>query len=77
MPEALQKYYVTFPFKYIELRNKYCVLEAYTKDDALEEAFLLFGTAWAFMYSEEEFKGQPEKYGLTEKTDFPYSLRTE
>lgn len=77
MPDFLQKFFVSFPTKYLDLHDKYFVIEAYTKEAAREEAFLLFGTAWAFLYTEEEFKGQPEKYGLTEKKDFPFSTRTE
>jgi len=48
-----------------ELRNKFvCISGEF--DEARMKMFKVYGSKWAFQYSEEEFKGQVQKYNLEE-----------
>lgn len=57
------KYYFTFGFG-TPYKDCYLEIEAENYDAAREEMVRLHGTKWAFQYTEEEFKGQVEKYNL-------------
>lgn len=48
------------------LHNNYVRLTAPGKAEARMVMFNRFGNKWSFVYSESEFKGQAEKYNLTE-----------
>ena len=48
------------------LARNYSVVEGADYDTCREQAFLLTEGRFAFSYTEEEFAGQIEKYGLTE-----------
>ena len=48
------------------LRNCYAVVEGENYKECRAHADLITEGKFAFDYSEEQFKGQPEKYGLTE-----------
>ena len=58
-------YYFTFGLG-TENKNKYVKIEAADYFAAREIMIGRFGLVWAFQYSEKEFAGQPEEYGLTE-----------
>ena len=59
-----EKYYFTFCSDDEENCNHYVVFEG-TYDEARKQMVDRFGTHWAFQYSEEDFAGQAEEYGLT------------
>ncbi len=63
---TLQKelWYFTFGNGSI-LRNNFVVVPG-TYDEARTKIAERYGNKWAFQYSQKDFEGQPEKYGLTE-----------
>jgi hypothetical protein len=50
----------------ISLDHRYVIIEADDREEARAKMLNLFGRDWAFQYSEKEFAGQVEKYGLKE-----------
>lgn len=84
----MQKYYITFGSQYA-FKNKFVEIHATGNDReemkttpyeiARTTAFKHFGDSFAFIYSEADFKDQPEKYGLSllcriSATDFETSI---
>lgn len=66
------KYYFTFGSGHHDTHGRslakyYVVVEAADYRAARQEMFEAFGPKWAFQYTEEEFAGQPEKYGLEQE----------
>jgi hypothetical protein len=59
------KYYITYGADYLQHKN-YSVVESDTYSNARQSVIDQIGFHWAFIYSEEGFAGQVEKYGLTE-----------
>lgn len=59
-----QWYYFTFLYG-SENRNKYVKFFG-TYSEAREQMFSHFGDKWGFQYTEKEFAGQIEKFGLQE-----------
>lgn len=49
----------------------YSVVDAPDYDRARDLVFLVLGNKWAFMYGEDEFLGQPERYSLQETAFIP------
>lgn len=67
----MNKYFITFGMNQLtedgkSLGKNYVVIEGEDRFDASDKMIAARDVKWAFCYSEEEFKGQPEKYGLTE-----------
>lgn len=61
-----KKFYFTFAQRTV-LKNAYMVVEAESEAEARAKMIEMYGKIiFAFSYTEEEFKGQPEKYGLYE-----------
>ncbi|WPK37726.1 hypothetical protein [Escherichia phage AV124] len=65
----MNKYYFAFGMNQetkdgMSLGNYYVCIEAKHHYDARFEMFDARGSSWSFCYTEEEFAGQPEKYGL-------------
>lgn len=52
--------------------NMYSVVDAPDYDRARDLVFLVLGNKWAFMYGEDEFLGQSEKYSLRETAFIPW-----
>lgn len=61
----MSTFYITFGFADQVKRNKYQKITAPTYDLARHAVFGEHGNKFAFMYTEAEFKGQPERYNLT------------
>lgn len=59
------KLYVTYGFG-SNLKNCYSVVEGEDIPDCYKTISNVCGTKYAFAYTEERFKGQPEAYELTE-----------
>jgi len=59
-------FYVTFPQRLEDRKNKYVKIEAPTRAAAHDIAFARLGSGWAFLYEETEFLPQINDYGLTE-----------
>lgn len=57
-------FYLTFGFGHI-FANRYMEVKAGNYGDARRMCFEAFGPHWAFLYTEEEFAGQTERFGLT------------
>jgi hypothetical protein len=64
-------FYITFPYKDAVKRNAYTIIEIsgrIDKEEARETARLIaveqYGTQWAFIYDDEEFRNQPQQYAL-------------
>lgn len=57
-------YYITFPQTDKYLWNKYQMIHARSWSAARRAANAEWESGWAFIYTAEEFKEQPEKYGL-------------
>lgn len=69
----MRKYYFTFGMNQetkdgVSLGNFYVCIEAPDMNSARFDMFDARGSSWSFSYTEEEFAGQPEKYGLTSLT---------
>lgn len=69
----MNKYYFTFGGNHrtregFSLGQSYVVITAAFEEEARHLMHKARGDVWAFSYTEEEFKGQPEEYGLTELT---------
>lgn len=62
----MNKFYFTFMFKQILLKNKYVVVESETEHEARKHVFHYLGDQWAFCYKEEGFDRQIQDFGLTE-----------
>lgn len=62
----MPKFYVTYQQRYINLHDKYSVVEADSYAEARKQIHAIRGSDFAFCYTEEQFAGQPEKYGLSE-----------
>lgn len=67
----LPAWYFTFGSAHLDhkgkpLTNKYYIVHADAYITARKLMFKVFGSFWAFQYSEEEFKGQVEAYNLVE-----------
>lgn len=65
----MHKYYFTFGMNQqtkdgMSLGNFYVCIEAPDMNYARFDMFDVRGSSWSFCYTEEEFAGQPEKYGL-------------
>ena len=60
-----ENWYFTFGSNHGILKNKYVKISG-TLNSTREELWNIRKNKWAFQYSEEEFKGQPSKYGLKE-----------
>lgn len=60
----MEKFYFTFGQKYPVLRNKYVELEGDWEHCRKKILNSIIGQRFAFQYSEEDFEGQPFKYGL-------------
>lgn len=63
------KFFITFGSAHLDkngnkLSKAFVVIEAPTEDEARDIMLQNRGQAWAFMYTEPEFAGQIEKYGL-------------
>lgn len=61
---GLQKFFFTFGCDHPNGKH-YVEIHAATEEEARTEMFRNFGKHWAFCYSEEGFKGQPEEFGYT------------
>lgn len=61
------EFFVTFPFKFISLRNKYARVSG-TYEQAREEIVSALDDQWAFMYPIEELEYQVEMFHLEEVT---------
>lgn len=61
----MQKWFFTFCCDDEEHCND-CVVFEGTYGEAREKMWDRFGSHWAFQYSEEEFEGQVEAFGLRE-----------
>lgn len=59
------KMYVTYGCGY-EQRDGYSVVEGYDVLDCIQKVQATCGRDYAFAYIEDEFAGQPERYGLHE-----------
>lgn len=69
----MHKYYFTFGMNQqtkegMSLGNFYVCIEALDINTARFDMFEARGSSWSFCYTEEEFAGQPRKYGLTSLT---------
>lgn len=67
----MNKYFFTFGMNQLtedgkSLGKNYVVIEDKDNWDASSKMIAARGVRWAFCYTEEDFKGQPEEYGLTE-----------
>lgn len=63
----MDNFYVTFGFGHADLRNKYLKVKAESMEAARDFVFKSkVGRNFAFIYEEEEFMPQIEKYKLTE-----------
>ena len=61
----MAKFFVTYGTG-TNLANCYSVIEADGYEQARQKAFEVTEGRFAFMYDEWQFKGQPERYNLTE-----------
>lgn len=61
----MAKFFVTYGYN-TNLSNNYSVVEADDYCEARKKIFDIRGRKFSFIYTEDEFIGQPEKYGLTE-----------
>jgi hypothetical protein len=61
----MPKFYVTYSFN-SNLKDNYSIVEADCYDSARDEIFNETEGKFAFMYDEESFEGQADKYGLSE-----------
>lgn len=59
-----EKYYATFGTGHT-FCDKYVELEFEDEVTARHAMFETFGPKWSFLYSEEEFKGYPEKWNTS------------
>lgn len=59
----MPKFYFTFGYG-TPYRNRYIEIEAEDYGSARARMVELHGQKWAFQYTEEEFKGQAEQFGL-------------
>jgi hypothetical protein len=59
------KLYVTYGFGYSQ-RNCYSVVEGEDVVDCMKQITEVTDGVYAFSYYEDEFRHQPERYGLTE-----------
>lgn len=64
MTENEQKWYFTFCCDDKKSNNFVSFFGTYS--EAREEMIRRFGMHWAFQYSEKDFEGQKEEYGLEE-----------
>lgn len=67
------KYFFTFGSNHetkegFSLGHSYVVIDANDLWEARDKMHKARGEVWSFSYTEEEFAGQPEKYGLTALT---------
>ena len=79
----MKTYYFTFGFGHTiptnlvgegnSLGNHYFKIESENYGSARLEMDSIFKSKWAFQYSEKEFEGQVEKYGLKEFKAIPIS----
>lgn len=73
------KFYVTYGSNHetasgMSLANYYTPIEAESYGEARLAIRLSRNDKWAFMYGEEDFSGQPEKYNLEPISLFEVSL---
>lgn len=68
----MEKFYFTFGCGG-PLKSNYFIIVAKNWHDAHAEMFRHFGEKWAFQYTEEEFRGQPEQYSLTQIGDIAHA----
>lgn len=69
----MNNYYFTFGSNQetssgMSLGNFFVCIKAKDENLARFDMFDVRGSSWSFCYTEEEFSGQPEKYGLKELT---------
>lgn len=69
----MHKYYFTFGSNHetkqgYSLGRNYVMIEAVSEMFARQKMYDARTDKWAFSYTEKEFAGQPEKYGLTSLT---------
>jgi hypothetical protein len=57
-------FYATFGLDDPERAKRYQIIKATSKQKARELMFAEYGQKWAFLYTAEEFEGQPERYHL-------------
>ena len=67
------KFYFTFGSSHEDsegtsLHNTFVVIEAHNMQQARDFMFAARGPKWSFCYGADEFRGQPEKYNLTERS---------
>ncbi len=60
----MRNFYVTFPQR-LPTKNHYTKVVAENESEARRKTFERYGPAWAFMYGEEEFLPQIERFNLT------------
>lgn len=65
MTDDLKEYYFTFMFKQAT-KNQYVRILATSEVKARDAMFAHFGDKWMTSYTAEKFKGQPERFNLTE-----------
>ena len=61
----MPNFYVTYGFGSFQ-KNCYATVEANSYDEARKKVFGKIGPKFSFIYNEDEFSGQIEKYGLHE-----------
>lgn len=66
-----KEYFFTFGSNHLSRRGaslgyRFVKIPAGSQEEAQEIMYRARGEKWAFCYSADEFKGQPEKYGLSE-----------
>lgn len=67
----MEKFYFTYGSNHRDiyghsLGRRYTVIEAESYWEARNKFVALRGLTWSFQYTEQEFSGQAEEYGLTE-----------
>lgn len=64
----LKTWYITYPFRISKLRNCYTIIHAKNEKEARKQVREIRGSAWAFIYSEEEWNRtqQVKRFNLTE-----------
>jgi hypothetical protein len=63
--KEMEKFYITYGYN-THQRNNYSVLEANDYADAHQKAVAATGGKFAFCYTERDFSGSAEEYGLSE-----------
>lgn len=69
----MAKFYVTYGWG-TALRDNFSVVEAPTYGEARVLISARIGNKFAFCYTEEQFEGQKERYGITEIPLQPHNV---